>query len=128
VALLALSDGEVVGCASHITTGERVPGRQSGAAEIAFAVVDHMHHRGIATLLLEHQHRAGTSLTSLISGPGKPARWHTNSSARHLPGLAFPGQTTDLLGCYGILLADAEDARDRRRARGRHRGDHQGRG
>ena len=54
VALLALSDGEVVGCASYITSGERVPGRQSGAAEIAFAVADHMHHRGIATLLLEH--------------------------------------------------------------------------
>src|ERR1700683_935744 len=35
-------------------TGKRVPGRQSGAAEIAFAVADHMHHRGIATLLLEH--------------------------------------------------------------------------
>src|SRR6202451_2303494 len=54
VALLALSDGEVVGCASYVTTGERVSGRQSGAAEIAFAVADHMHHRGIATLLLEH--------------------------------------------------------------------------
>ena len=54
VALLALSDGEVVGCASYVTTGEQVPGRQSGVAEIAFAVADHMHHRGIATLLLEH--------------------------------------------------------------------------
>jgi acyl-CoA synthetase (NDP forming)/GNAT superfamily N-acetyltransferase len=54
VALLALSDGEVVGCASYVTSGERVPGRQSGVAEIAFAVADHMHHRGIATLLLEH--------------------------------------------------------------------------
>jgi GNAT superfamily N-acetyltransferase len=54
VALLALSDGEVVGCASYVTIGERVPGRQNGVAEIAFAVADHMHHRGIATLLLEH--------------------------------------------------------------------------
>ena len=54
VALLALSDGEVVGCASYVATGERVAGRQSGAAEIAFAVADHMHDRGIATLLLEH--------------------------------------------------------------------------
>jgi acyl-CoA synthetase (NDP forming)/GNAT superfamily N-acetyltransferase len=54
VALLALSDGEVVGCASYVTVGERVPGRQGGVAEIAFAVADHMHHRGIATLLLEH--------------------------------------------------------------------------
>ena len=54
VALLALSDGEVVGCASYVTIGERAAGRQSDVAEIAFAVADHMHHRGIATLLLEH--------------------------------------------------------------------------
>ena len=54
VALLALSDGEVVGCASYVTVGEPRPGRRSGVAEIAFAVADHMHHRGIATLLLEH--------------------------------------------------------------------------
>jgi acyl-CoA synthetase (NDP forming)/GNAT superfamily N-acetyltransferase len=54
VALLALSDGEVVGCASCVTVGEPGPGRRSSAAEIAFAVADHMHHRGIATLLLEH--------------------------------------------------------------------------
>ena len=54
VALLALSDGEVVGCASYATVGEPGPGRRSGIAEIAFAVADHMHHRGIATLLLEH--------------------------------------------------------------------------
>ena len=54
VALLALSDGEVVGCASYVTVGERAPGRQNGVAEIAFAVADHMHRRGIATLLLEH--------------------------------------------------------------------------
>jgi acyl-CoA synthetase (NDP forming)/GNAT superfamily N-acetyltransferase len=54
VALLALSDGEVVGCASYVTVGEPGPGRRSGVAEIAFAVADHMHHRGIATLLLEH--------------------------------------------------------------------------
>src|SRR6202050_614114 len=54
VALLALSDGEVVGCASYVSVGEGAPGRQNGVAEIAFAVADHMHHRGIATLLLEH--------------------------------------------------------------------------
>jgi succinyl-CoA synthetase alpha subunit/GNAT superfamily N-acetyltransferase len=63
-ALLALSAGEVVGCASFYLTGEPAePGEgatgirvQPGgrSAEIAFAVADHMHHRGIATLLLEH--------------------------------------------------------------------------
>ncbi|MBV9204808.1 MAG: GNAT family N-acetyltransferase, partial [Actinobacteria bacterium] len=46
-ALLALADGEVVGVASYATA-------ESGWPEVAFAVADHMHHRGIATLLLEH--------------------------------------------------------------------------
>ena len=51
-ALLALSGGEVVGCASYDALGGA---EGSGhVAEIAFAVADHMHHRGIATLLLEH--------------------------------------------------------------------------
>ena len=48
-ALLALYGGQVVGLASF-----EVAGKDSKAAEIAFAVADDMHHRGIATLLLEH--------------------------------------------------------------------------
>ena len=48
-ALLALLDGELVGVASY--AGH--PGHP-GQAEVAFAVADHMHHKGIATLLLEH--------------------------------------------------------------------------
>ncbi len=52
VALLALSADEVVGCASYDTPrGLADPG---SVAELAFAVADHMHRRGIATLLLEH--------------------------------------------------------------------------
>jgi acyl-CoA synthetase (NDP forming)/GNAT superfamily N-acetyltransferase len=51
-ALLALSDGQVVGVASYAVPRE--PGSPPGTAEVAFAVADHMHHRGIATLLLEH--------------------------------------------------------------------------
>jgi len=47
VALLALADGTVGGCASYAGTAP-------GVAEVAFAVADDMHHRGIATLLLEH--------------------------------------------------------------------------
>ena len=47
VALLALADGEVAGCGSY----DEEPG---GRAEVAFAVAEHLHHRGIATLLLEH--------------------------------------------------------------------------
>jgi acyl-CoA synthetase (NDP forming)/GNAT superfamily N-acetyltransferase len=67
VALLALSGGEVVGVASYADPrepalqpgeSERTAGTQPGTApstaEVAFAVADHMHHRGIATLLLEH--------------------------------------------------------------------------
>ena len=49
LALLAVADGEVVGVASYVPRRE-----QSGLAEVSFAVADHMHHRGIATLLLEH--------------------------------------------------------------------------
>jgi len=52
IALLALSGGEVVGCASYDALGG--PADPGHVAEIAFAVADHMHHRGIATLLLEH--------------------------------------------------------------------------
>jgi acyl-CoA synthetase (NDP forming)/GNAT superfamily N-acetyltransferase len=52
VALLALSAREVVGCASYDASGG--PAGPGPVAEIAFAVADHMHHRGIATLLLEH--------------------------------------------------------------------------
>jgi acyl-CoA synthetase (NDP forming)/GNAT superfamily N-acetyltransferase len=47
--LLALLDGELVGVASYAGLIGH-PGR----AEVAFAVADHMHHKGIATLLLEH--------------------------------------------------------------------------
>ena len=59
IALLALSDGKVVGCASYDVPAERGsgdgrPGGGYQVAEVAFAVADHMHHRGIATLLLEH--------------------------------------------------------------------------
>jgi GNAT superfamily N-acetyltransferase len=48
-ALLALYDGVVVGLASY-----EVARDGSRTAEVAFAVADTMHHRGIATLLLEH--------------------------------------------------------------------------
>jgi acyl-CoA synthetase (NDP forming)/GNAT superfamily N-acetyltransferase len=49
VALLALADGELAGVASYVPLRD-----QPGQAEVAFAVADHMHHKGIATLLLEH--------------------------------------------------------------------------
>ena len=53
-ALLALCGGELVGVASFCVTESPAQASGERAAEIAFAVADHMHHRGIATLLLEH--------------------------------------------------------------------------
>lgn len=47
-ALLAWLGEELIGVASYEPTGK------PGVAEIAFAVADHMHGRGVATLLLEH--------------------------------------------------------------------------
>jgi GNAT superfamily N-acetyltransferase len=47
-ALLAHRDGRLVGVASYELTD------RAGVAEIAFAVPDDMHGRGVATLLLEH--------------------------------------------------------------------------
>jgi acyl-CoA synthetase (NDP forming)/GNAT superfamily N-acetyltransferase len=48
-ALLALRDGELVGVACYARLIVN-----PAQAEVAFAVADHMHHKGIATLLLEH--------------------------------------------------------------------------
>jgi acyl-CoA synthetase (NDP forming)/GNAT superfamily N-acetyltransferase len=48
IALLAWLGGELAGVASYEQTGE------PGVAEIALAVPDHLHGRGIGTLLLEH--------------------------------------------------------------------------
>src|SRR5215472_1017725 len=47
-ALLAWLGDELVGVASYEPAGK------PGVAEIAFAVTDHMHGRGVATLLLDH--------------------------------------------------------------------------
>src|SRR5581483_1046078 len=47
--LLALAGGQVAGVASYVPLRD-----DDQQAEVAFAVADDMHHRGIATLLLEH--------------------------------------------------------------------------
>ena len=48
-ALLAVLDGQVVGCGSYEAVGV---GPQT--AEVAMSVADDMHNRGVGTLLLEH--------------------------------------------------------------------------
>ncbi|HTR95695.1 MAG TPA: GNAT family N-acetyltransferase [Trebonia sp.] len=53
-ALLAVYDGQVVGLASYEVSRARAGEPSPRTAEVAFAVADTMHHRGIATLLLEH--------------------------------------------------------------------------
>jgi acyl-CoA synthetase (NDP forming)/GNAT superfamily N-acetyltransferase len=57
-ALLALLEGEVVGCGTYEQAGAG-----SGSAEVAFTVADDLHNRGIGMLLLEH-------LVSLARGRG----------------------------------------------------------
>ena len=48
-ALLAILEGQVVGCGSY-----EVAADGSRSAEVAMAVADDMHRRGVGTLLLEH--------------------------------------------------------------------------
>ena len=48
-ALLAVLEGQVVGCGSY-----EVAGDGSRSAEVAMAVADDLHRRGVGTLLLEH--------------------------------------------------------------------------
>jgi predicted CoA-binding protein/GNAT superfamily N-acetyltransferase len=57
-ALLALLDGEVVGCGSYDCIGA-----EARSAEVAFTVADDLHHHDIGMLLLEH-------LVSLARGRG----------------------------------------------------------
>jgi succinyl-CoA synthetase alpha subunit/GNAT superfamily N-acetyltransferase len=89
VALLALAGGEVVGCVSY----ETLRGQPDHRAEVAFAVADHMHHKGVATLLLEHlvfyatSHRItaftgqtlaeNTAMLKVFADAGLPVHRHT---------------------------------------------------
>ena len=74
-ALLAVLDGEVVGCGTYEQAGAG-----SGSAEVAMAVADDMHNRGVGTLLLEH-------LVSLARGRGVRAfTAQTLSLPFNLPG------------------------------------------
>jgi acyl-CoA synthetase (NDP forming)/RimJ/RimL family protein N-acetyltransferase len=88
-ALLAWLHGEVIGVANYEPTGE------PGTAEIAFAVADHMHGRGVATLLLEHlvslAQRRGLRNFTAQALPGNLAMLRVFASA----GLAAHRQLSD---------------------------------
>ncbi len=134
VALLALSDGVVLGCASYYTLRESAsPGDQAGhspgsTAEIALAVADHMHHKGIATLLLEHlisfavSHQIqafsaeilaeNTPMLRVFTDAGLPARRHF---ADGIIELTFPLPREDAgtaLDTYLNAVADRERSAD----------------
>jgi acyl-CoA synthetase (NDP forming)/GNAT superfamily N-acetyltransferase len=118
-ALLAVLDGAVIGCGSFDRAGD-----DPGSAEIALAVADGMHRRGVGTLLLEH-------LVSLARGRGIRAftaqtltentpMLHVFANAglpvgRALAGgvydLSFPlpgGETDIALGAYRDAVAGRE--------------------
>jgi acyl-CoA synthetase (NDP forming)/GNAT superfamily N-acetyltransferase len=96
LALLALTGGEVAGCASYETLRE-LPDQ---GAELAFAVADHMHHKGIATLLLEHlvsyarSHRVtaftgytlteNTAMLKVFADAGLPVHRRTMDGVLHM--------------------------------------------
>ena len=119
VALLALAGGAVVGVASYVVTG-------TGRAEVAFAVADHMHHKGVATLLLEHlvsyarSHQITTftaetltenkAMLNVFAAAGLPVERHYEDGLFHL---TFPLPSEDAGPTLDSYL-NAVAARERR--------------
>ncbi len=120
--LLAWQDGRLIGVASYEPAGT------AGAAEVAFAVPDDMHGRGVATLLLEHlvslaRRRGLTTFTAstllensamlgVFSAAGLPARRRFDSGVYEwtfpLPG----GQPGPVLDDYLETVAGRESRAD----------------
>ena len=122
-ALLALLDGEVVGCGTYEQAGAG-----STSAEIAMAVADDLHNRGIGMLLLEHLvslargrgYRAFTAETlsenaamlRVFADAGLPMH---RSLADGAYDFTFPlptGETDDALGTYRDTVAVRERSAD----------------
>ena len=122
-ALLAWLDGDLVGVASY-----ELQGQADGFAEIAFAVPDRMHGRGVATLLLEHlvslarSHglrgftaetlSENTAMLRVFADAGLPARRHLSYGTVEL---TFPLPTGDAdpsLDGYLDRVADRESRAD----------------
>jgi len=80
VALLALAGGQVVGCASY----ETLRGQPDHRVEVAFAVADHMHHKGVATLLLEHLvFHARSHQVTAFTGQTLAEKWKDGATTLH---------------------------------------------
>ena len=122
-ALLAVLDGEVVGCGTY----ERY-GADSRSAEVAFAVADEMHRRGVGTLLLEHlvslaRSRGCSTITAeTLSENAAMLRMFADaglqvhrSLADGLYDLRFPlpaGEADVALGTYRDTVAERERSAD----------------
>src|SRR6266571_993269 len=121
-ALLALLDGGLVGVASY--AGHL---GHPGQAEVAFAVADHMHHKGIATLLLEHlvslaRSRQITTFTAetltentamlrVFADAGLPVQRHYDGDAYELT-FPLPRDDGTALDTYLSAVAERESSAD----------------
>ncbi|MGO9082121.1 MAG: GNAT family N-acetyltransferase [Streptosporangiaceae bacterium] len=134
-ALLAWQSGRLVGVASYEPIGSKPggkpaarPGDHPGVAEIAFAVPDDMHRRGIATLLLEHlvslaRQRGLVAFTAetladnspmlrVFADAGLPARRHYSDGVVELT-FPLPGSEADIhLAEYLSTVASRESYAD----------------
>ncbi len=119
-ALLAWLGSRLVGVASYELTGQ-------DSAEVAFAVPDDLHGRGIATLLLEHlvsiaRERGlhaftaetladNTAMLAVFSGAGLPIRRHSSDGIVELT-FPLPEGEADGLGSYLDSVAARESRAD----------------
>ena len=122
-ALLAVLDGEVVGCGSY-----EVANDGSRSAEVAMAVADDMHNRGVGTLLLEHlislAHSRGVRAftAETLSENALMLKVFADSGLQVQRALAdgvydltfpLPGEETDAaLGTYRAAVAERERSAD----------------
>ena len=122
-ALLAWLDGRLAGVASYEQVGD------AGTAEIAFAVPDDLHHRGIGTLLLEHlvslaRQRGLTAFTAttladndamlrVFADAGLPVPAQHGRRRRCNSTFPLPGDKSDLaLDAYLDAVASRESRAD----------------
>ena len=122
-ALLAVLDGQVVGCSSY-----DVANNGSKSAEVAMAVSDDMHSRGIGTLLLEHLVslarsrgvRAFVAETLTVNAPMLDVFAHAGLRAHHALSdgvyeISFPlpdGEGDADFGAYHVAVAERERSAD----------------